>query len=147
MNAQRQWTAYQTDRLNRDFRLLLGRYPGRATWSTRTRGHWFIRINDVGLPRVCRPSRTHMKIVIPPTIYFPVPAQRGRYANWRDVYVDPNLRLVQSGRLIVPPRYHVDNDGSGWHYLCLHMLPADANSTVLDFIEAVRVHLATSAAA
>src|SRR5687767_15102687 len=116
---------YQRARLNRDLRILSARYPGRATWNLRVQSNWFIRLNDVPLPRVCRPTSTHMKIVVPPTIYFPIRGQFGRYVNWRDVYVDPDLRIWRGGRWTSPPRYSDQSDGQGWHYLCLHLLPAD----------------------
>jgi hypothetical protein len=147
VNRSHLLTAGQSARLRRDQEILLRRYPNRVSWDFGNRETWFFRINDVALPQGCRPRTTHMKIIVPPTIYMSVAGRPGRFVNWRDVYVDPGLRLRQRRQWVVPPRYSDMDDGLGWHYLCLHLHPADATSTVLDFVEAVRVHLATYAAA
>lgn len=107
-------------------------WPGDLSW---------ILVRGRDLPPGLNRGATDMLVIVPDGYGYGVP--------YRELYVDPELRLLRGGRLLEIPHYFdgngyaptVDVRRKGWRYLCLHMDGWLRGDNVLTFLKQVEVFL------
>ena len=128
---------------NEDLRILqaearrtrFGQTPGwtRVDWKPTPSGGNMIYLRQMALPPTCSLRRTDVRIEAPANLYEPAPG--GRLYFYRNVWISPELRLLdpRTRTWEAMPRLH-GRDSDGFGFLCIHPDPVTADRNVLDFI-------------
>ena len=130
-NRGRDGALMNVDRHNQDLLILQREAPRprfheaspgwmRVDWKPTRFGGNMVVLEKLALPDTCSLRRTDVKIEAPPNLYEPAPG--GGFFFYRNIWVEPNLRVWdhRTRRWHPVPRLHNAAAGSRLAYLCIH---------------------------